>query len=85
MAADDAAAARRILSLLDLTNLEPTCGPADIDALCARAVGGPGPVAAVCIWPQFVAEARRRLAGSAVRIATVGNFPAGGEDLGRAP
>jgi deoxyribose-phosphate aldolase len=83
MAADDAAAARRILALLDLTNLDATCGPAEIDALCARAAGGPGPVAAVCVWPQFVGDARRLLANSPVRVATVSNFPAGGEDLER--
>ncbi len=37
-----------------------------------------GPVAAICIWPRFVAEARQRLGnGHPVRIATVVNFPDG--------
>jgi deoxyribose-phosphate aldolase len=38
-------------------------------------------VAAVCVWPRFVAQAVRALADSPVRVATVVNFPAGGTDL----
>lgn len=80
---DQAALARRLIGLLDLTNLEANCGPADIKALCARAVGPHGKVAAVCVWPQFAGEAARMLKDTGVRIATVVNFPAGGEDLER--
>lgn len=83
MSRDDAATARRLLGLLDLTNLEGNCGPADIKALCARAVDPHGSVAAVCIWPQWLHDAQRALRDSGVRIATVINFPAGGEDLER--
>jgi len=79
----EADVARRILSLLDLTNLEATCGPAEVKALCGRAIGPAGSVAAVCIWPQFVSEAKRLLGGGPVRVATVINFPNGGEDLER--
>lgn len=79
----EADVARRLLSLLDLTNLEATCGPAEVKALCGRAVGPAGSVAAVCIWPQFVGEAKRLLGGGSVRVATVINFPNGGEDLER--
>jgi deoxyribose-phosphate aldolase len=81
MAAEDAAVASRLLALLDLTNLDDICGSADISALCARATRGPVPVAAVCLWPRFVGEARQLLAQSEVRVATVSNFPAGGDDL----
>jgi deoxyribose-phosphate aldolase len=35
------------------------------------------------VWPQFVKRAQEGLKGSSVRIATVVNFPAGGEDVGR--
>jgi deoxyribose-phosphate aldolase len=35
------------------------------------------------VWPQFVKRAQENLKGSPVRIATVVNFPAGGEDVGR--
>lgn len=78
-----AALARRLLGMLDLTNLESNCGPADIRALCQKAVSPQGSVAAVCLWPQFVGEAARALKDTGVRIATVVNFPNGGEDLER--
>ncbi len=77
----EAAEARRALTLLDLTNLRPACTPADIDELCRRAVGPFGTTAAVCVWPAFVAQAVARLAGTGVLVATVVNFPAGGEDI----
>jgi deoxyribose-phosphate aldolase len=81
MTSDDArAVARRALGLLDLTDLSETCTPAAIDRLCARAVTPHGAVAAVCLYPRFVAQAKRLLAGTGVKIATVVNFPAGGED-----
>ncbi len=79
----DAEVARRALRLLDLTDLSDTCSERALDALCAKAMSPHGPVAAVCIWPQFVTRARGLLQGSAVRIATVVNFPAGGEDVER--
>ncbi len=69
--------ARRALACLDLTNLDDDCTSADIEALCARAQTAHGPVAAVCIWPRFVAQAKTLLAGTPVRIATVVNFPGG--------
>jgi deoxyribose-phosphate aldolase len=80
---DDAALARRALRSLDLTDLSETCSDHAIDDLCARALTPLGPAAAVCVWPQFVARARDPLKGSPVRIATVVNFPAGGEDIER--
>lgn len=73
------AAAQRILGLIDLTSLNDGDAPAAIDALCARAVTPHGAVAAVCIWPRFVAQARAKLGGSPVRVATVVNFPGGGD------
>jgi deoxyribose-phosphate aldolase len=79
----DLATAQRALRCLDLTDLTDTCTDQAIDALCAKAVDPRGPVAAVCVWPQFVVRARETLRGSTVRIATVVNFPAGGEDVGR--
>ena len=73
--------ARLALSCLDLTNLNDDCSPADIDNLCARAFTSHGHVAAVCIWPEFVKQASELLSGAPVRVATVVNFPTGGEDL----
>lgn len=72
--------AARALPLLDLTDLGEAMTTADADRLAARAVGPFGTVAAVCLWPRFVARAKQKLAGSGVRVATVVNFPAGGED-----
>ena len=79
----DAEIAQRALRCLDLTDLTDNCTDQAIDSLCARALDPRGPVAAVCIWPQFVVHAREALRGSPVRIATVINFPAGGVDIGR--
>jgi deoxyribose-phosphate aldolase len=71
------ALARRLIPLLDLTSLNEDDTPATIAELCERAVTPFGPVAAVCIYPRFVKQAKALLAGSGVRIATVANFPAG--------
>lgn len=77
-ATDPAATAARALSLLDLTDLSDTCDAAAVRRLCARAHTPFGHAAAVCIWPRFVAEARRVLGDAGtVRIATVVNFPSG--------
>lgn len=65
------------LSCLDLTNLDDDCDAAAIEELCARAVTRHGPVAAVCIWPKFVAQAKSVLQSTPVRVATVVNFPSG--------
>jgi deoxyribose-phosphate aldolase len=74
--------AARALPLLDLTDLGEAMTAADADRLCDRAVGPSGSVAAVCLWPRFVARAKAKLARSGVRVATVVNFPAGGDDAG---
>lgn len=69
----------RALPLLDLTDLSEGCTAEAVRRLCERAQRHA--VAAVCVWPRFVAPAARALAGSGVRIATVVNFPEGGEDV----
>lgn len=79
----DVQIAERALRCLDLTDLTDTCNDQAIDALCKKALDPRGPVAAVCVWPQFVKRARENLKGSSVRLATVVNFPAGGEDVSR--
>jgi deoxyribose-phosphate aldolase len=76
------AVARRALPLLDLTDLGETCTETKIDALCRDARSGG--VAAICVWPRFVAQGARLLKGTGIRIATVINFPAGGDDCARA-
>jgi deoxyribose-phosphate aldolase len=78
----DAAAAARILPLVDLTSLGDEDTEAQVDSLCARAIDAG--VAAVCVWPRFVPLAKAKLAHSPVRLATVANFPDGSDDLARA-
>jgi deoxyribose-phosphate aldolase len=79
-----AAAARRALPLLDLTDLGEAADEAATDRLCARAAR-PDPArstlhaAAVCLWPRFVARAEAQLKSAPVRIATVANFPRGAD------
>ncbi|EFO33132.1 deoxyribose-phosphate aldolase [Roseibium sp. TrichSKD4] len=72
--------AKRALGLVDLTNLNDDCTEADVSALTSRTVTDHGSVAAVCIWPKFVAQAVRELSGTGVKVATVVNFPAGGTE-----
>jgi len=76
-------AARLALACLDLTSLNDADTAADIEALCRRASGPHGSVAAVCVWPRFVALARSRLP-AAVKVAAVANFPDGSADTARA-
>ncbi len=73
--------ARRALALLDLTELGDHATDADVRSLCARAIGPHGSVAAVCVWPRHVALAAGLLQSTAVRVATVVNFPAGLDDI----
>jgi len=75
--------ARLALSCLDLTSLNDNDSAADIERLCERARGAHGSVAAVCVWPRFVAQARALLPRPA-RIAAVANFPDGALDTDRA-
>lgn len=80
----DTGFARRAVALLDLTDLSNGLDEAGVERLCARALTPLGPVAAVCLWAGFVPQARRLLKDSGVRVATVVNFPAGGDDVMRA-
>lgn len=73
---------RRAIGLIDLTSLKGGEPSAEIEALCRRAVEHR--TAAVCVYAEAVPAARPVLAGSAVRLATVANFPAGGDDIAAA-
>lgn len=75
--------ARQALACLDLTDLADDVTDETTVALCERAVTPFGPTAAICIWPRFVATARRHLGPlHPVRIATVVNFPSGDRPVG---
>ena len=82
-ATDLTAAARTALACLDLTSLNDGDDAAAIGRLCAQADGPAGRPAALCVWPRFVAQARRE-APAGVRVAAVANFPAGGLDVAAA-
>jgi deoxyribose-phosphate aldolase len=77
----DVATAARALALLDLTDLADDADEAGLEALCGRAQGPHGTVAAICVWPRFVARAKTLLGDGPVRIATVVNFPHGGTPI----
>ena len=72
--------AQRALALLDLTSLNDDDTDEVIISLCERAVTEYGSVAAVCVWPKFVALAVSQLRGSGVGVAAVANFPEGYPD-----
>jgi deoxyribose-phosphate aldolase len=77
------------VSMVDLTTLEGADTPGKVMSLCAKArrpdPGDPSvpPVAAVCVYPDLVPVAKRALAGSSVKVASVATaFPSGRASLG---
>jgi deoxyribose-phosphate aldolase len=69
-----------IIRCLDLTSLRGDERPEDIEALCIRAVQHG--VAAVVVFPGHVERARATLAGTRVKVSTVGgDFPAAAASL----
>ena len=78
-----AALATRALSLLDLTDLSDGCCEDHIEKLLQRATAPYGPVAAICIWPQFVSLCVHRLHERPIAVAAVINFPKGGDFVER--
>jgi deoxyribose-phosphate aldolase len=73
--------ARRVLALLDLTELAEHSEPDDIKRLCTLALDPRGQVAAVCTWPRHMELTRTLLRGSPVKIAAVVNFPDGTQPM----
>jgi deoxyribose-phosphate aldolase len=72
------------IRMMDLTTLEGRDTPGKIRALCAKAIhpqpGDPSipSVAAVCLYPTLIPEARDALKGSTVKVASVATaFPSG--------
>lgn len=74
---DQVGVARQTLPLIDLTLLGDDDTNADIDVLCADASTPFGTVAAVCVWPQFVARACENVSAVNLPVAGVANFPLG--------
>lgn len=76
------------IQLMDLTTLEGADTPGKILALCRKAIQPDttqpalGPVAAVCVYPSWVREARRLLGGAPVKVASVATaFPSGSSSI----
>ncbi len=69
--------AETLIPFIDLTCLEETTTEQDITQLCQRANTPFGPVAAVCVYPRFVAHCKAVLPLNTIHIATVANFPKG--------
>src|SRR3954452_1540280 len=70
--------------VIDLTTLEGSDTPGKVAALCSKAVrphpGDPSipSVAAVCVYPNLVPTAKRKLDGTGVHVASVATaFPSG--------
>lgn len=72
------------LNMIDLTTLEGKDTPGKVRQMCYKAMhlhdAHPGlpTVAAVCVYPSMVAEARKTVEGSGVKVASVSTaFPSG--------
>ncbi|WP_447895366.1 deoxyribose-phosphate aldolase [Vreelandella sp. GE22] len=78
-------AAKQALALMDVTSLNDDDTDARIESLCQMVKTPVGTPAAVCIYPQFIVTAQRALSAhnlaGQVKIASVTNFPEGGEDI----
>lgn len=79
---------RLTVAMMDLTTLEGMDTPGKVRHLCAKALFPMDaryhcpPVAAVCVYPNFVALAKQCMAGSAVKVASVATaFPSGQSSL----
>jgi deoxyribose-phosphate aldolase len=75
------------VSMVDLTTLEGKDTPGKVASLCRKARQPSDdstipPVAAVCIYPSLIKEARKHLADSPIKIASVATaFPSGQSSL----
>ena len=69
--------AKRVFSCIDNTTLNGTDNEAHIEAFCRHTMEL-GKVAAVCVYPRFVACSKRVLDNSGIKVASVaGAFPHG--------
>ena len=74
--------------MMDLTTLEGKDTAGKVSQMCRKALspldsdGSIGPCAAVCVYPNLVATAKKALAGSRVKVASVATaFPSGQSPL----
>lgn len=81
-------ALRQVFTCIDNTTLEGCDNRARVQTLCERSLQLQdqslqiGHVAAVCVYPVFVRQARQLLSGSGIKVASVaGAFPSGQSPL----
>lgn len=81
-------ALKMAISMIDLTTLEGKDSQAKIEQICHKAlhtcddIANTPKVAAVCVYPNHVALAKKLLANSSVRVASVATaFPSGNSSL----
>ena len=79
---------RLAVAMMDLTTLEGKDTPGKVRQMCQKALlpldkdPSIGPVAAVCVYPNLVTTAKKALAGSKVKVASVATaFPSGQSPL----
>ncbi|WP_371189617.1 deoxyribose-phosphate aldolase [Thalassotalea maritima] len=73
--------AKQAISYMDLTTLNDTDTDEIVANLCQQARTPAGNTAAICIYPRFIPAAKKNLAGTGIKIATVTNFPHGNDDI----
>lgn len=79
---------KMVLSMIDLTTLEGMDTEGKVRQMCYKArhlhdaVEGLPTVAAVCVYPNFVALAKKEVHGSGIKVASVATaFPSGNSSL----
>ena len=68
---------KKILEVIDLTNLDYNCEVDDIMNLKKKALNPYKSVASCCVWPKFVKLLKKDLEVGGIKICTVLNFPNG--------
>src|SRR5438552_236760 len=78
---ESSALKQRIISLIDLTSLNPTDTESSLVSFFEKAQTPFGHVASICISPPFVRQAVAQFANTPINVATVANFPYGTTSL----
>lgn len=67
----------RLIGLIDLTSLNEDDDRGTVEALASKGQSRCGAVAALCVMPHLVADARELTVRTGIRVATVADFPEG--------
>ena len=86
MPSENHAQALQVLSYVDLTSLNNDDDKTAIESLCSKVSLGHQSVAAICVFPEWVATAKTYFEEQSLNIpiATVTNFPDGSTNIERA-